>query len=642
MGNTKVNSSPTSFVLHVSTRGNDSWNGTLPEPDASGSDGPFATLPRARDAVRTMRSAEGSLPGSVTVLVRGGKYFLDETLVLGAADSGSKDCPVTYQAYPGEVPILSGGRAVTGWQPYAGSILQAELPGSQGGRWKFRQLFHNGKRQVRARWPKRDPQNPLYGGWAFPAAVDEQQPFQAFRLPEGFLKRAWAKPAEAEVCIFTGYNWLNETIPVASLDAQTRRVCLQRRVKDFDCLPWYMPVPLTISSRFYVENVLEELTQPGEWCFDGEQGRLYFWPEVELDLAQVVVPRLACLVDLHDASWINLRGFQFTETVDGDNYHREGVDGIGAMFNIPGLPYCGEAVHLRKAEHCRIEDCHFNAVGGNGVYLESHNLRNVIAHNELSECGANGIVLAGDRFHHPFGNRIEDNNIHDSGVFNKYTAGVFLGVSDGNLVRHNQIEHVPHHAINLSENPVGRNVLEYNRIRFADQEISDSGAINCWMEKPIDPDAQRCGHIIRYNLIADTLGCEVSEGKVGQIGKHGAPATGIYLDNETSHCLVFGNVILRAGNYGIVVHMGKNNLIENNIILDCPTSILFQEVVARSLEYYRRFLGYMTGHIVVRNILCPSEDTMTFLKLDGYTERLLVDCSSNLIRPSACRQGTGR
>jgi len=306
------------------------------------------------------------------------------------------------------------------------------------------------------------------------------------------------------------------------------------------------------------------------------------------------------------------------------------------------VPYCGEAVHLRRAEHCRIERCHFDHVGGNAVYLEAHNLRNVIAGNEIAGCGANGVVLAGDRFHHPFGNRVEDNHIHDTGVFNKYTAGVFLGIGDGNLIRHNRIERLPHHAINLGENPHGRNVVEYNWIRFADQEISDSGAINCWMEKPIDPDAQRCGHIIRFNYIADTMGCEAKDGKVGRMGEHGAPATGIYLDNETSHCLVYGNIILRAGNCGVVVHMGKNNLIENNIIVDCPTGIRFQEPVARGLEYYRRFLGYMTGNMVLRNIVCVASGSWSYLALDGWTERLLADCDQNLICPVASADGVER
>jgi parallel beta-helix repeat protein len=638
-----VNGDPqTAADLYVAPNGDDTWSGTLPAPNAAGTDGPLATLGRARDALRALRGADGQRPGPRTVLVRGGRYYLAEALVLGPADSGTQQCPVTWQAWPGETPVLSGGRPVTGWQPYRGPILQAQLPQAKGGKWRSRQLFYRGQRQVRARWPKLDPANPLYGGWAFPESVDADRPFEAFRVHEGFLARPWAKPTEAEVNIFTGYGWLNEIIPVAAADPTTRTIVLQRRIKDFDCLPWYWPVPLNAGSRFCVENVLEELTQPGEWCLDGEEGRLYFWPVGNISAAEVevVVPRLRCLIDLHGAAWVNLAGLCFTETLDGDNYHREGLD-VGAMFNIAGLPYCGEAVHLRQAEHCRIEGCHFDQVGGNAVYLEAHNLRHVIARNRIRGCGANGVVLAGDRFHHPFGNRVEDNDIADTGVFNKYTAGVFLGIGDGNLVRHNRIERVPHHAINLADNPHGRNVIEYNWIRFADQEISDSGAINSWMEKPVDPNAQRCGHIIRFNYIADTLGCEARAGQVGRMGAHGAPATGIYLDNQTSHCLVYGNIVVRAGNAGIVVHMGKNNLIENNIIVDCPIGVLFQEPVARGLEYYRRFLGYMTGNLVLRNIVCPAAGTRRYLALDGWTERLLADCDGNLIAPVAAEDGAG-
>ena len=39
----------------VSTQGNDAWSGRLEVPNAARSDGPFATLPHARDAVRKLR-----------------------------------------------------------------------------------------------------------------------------------------------------------------------------------------------------------------------------------------------------------------------------------------------------------------------------------------------------------------------------------------------------------------------------------------------------------------------------------------------------------------------------------------------------------------------------------------------------------
>ena len=45
-------------TIHVAANGNDSWSGTRAEPDADDSDGPFATLFRARDEARK-RIGEG-------------------------------------------------------------------------------------------------------------------------------------------------------------------------------------------------------------------------------------------------------------------------------------------------------------------------------------------------------------------------------------------------------------------------------------------------------------------------------------------------------------------------------------------------------------------------------------------------------
>ena len=51
-----------------------------PAPNADRSNGPFATLKRARDAVRQLKKDRLEKP--VTVMVRGGKYYLDQTWLL--------------------------------------------------------------------------------------------------------------------------------------------------------------------------------------------------------------------------------------------------------------------------------------------------------------------------------------------------------------------------------------------------------------------------------------------------------------------------------------------------------------------------------------------------------------------------------
>ena len=45
-------------TFYVATNGNDGWSGKLLEPNALKTDGPFATLGRARDAVREWKASK--------------------------------------------------------------------------------------------------------------------------------------------------------------------------------------------------------------------------------------------------------------------------------------------------------------------------------------------------------------------------------------------------------------------------------------------------------------------------------------------------------------------------------------------------------------------------------------------------------
>ena len=125
-------------TLYVSPKGNDAWSGTLAAANAAGTDGPFASLTRAREEVRKLKAA-----GPVTVQLRGGTYALPATLALTAEDSGTAQAPVVWQAYPGEKPLLLGGKTINGFEPYKGQILKAEV-GAQGLKGVyFRQLYFN-------------------------------------------------------------------------------------------------------------------------------------------------------------------------------------------------------------------------------------------------------------------------------------------------------------------------------------------------------------------------------------------------------------------------------------------------------------------------------------------------------------------
>jgi parallel beta-helix repeat protein len=158
------------LAFFVSPTGNDAWTGTLATPNATKTDGPFATLTRARDAVRELK-AKGPLTAPVMVRVRGGKYYVTETLAFGPQDSGTDQFPITYAAFPGETPELIGGRRLEGFKPAAKGQVAWDLPEVKEGKWRFRSLFLDGQRQIRARFPNFDPANPRRGGFLY-AQVD--------------------------------------------------------------------------------------------------------------------------------------------------------------------------------------------------------------------------------------------------------------------------------------------------------------------------------------------------------------------------------------------------------------------------------------------------------------------------------------
>ncbi|WP_216362687.1 hypothetical protein [Formosa algae] len=99
--------------FYVSTEGSDNWSGTLEKPNAKGTDGPFATLEQARDAVRLLKKSKQI---DIKVLIREGVYPLKETVVFGLEDSGEDESIITYAAYPGETPVFSSGQEINDWK----------------------------------------------------------------------------------------------------------------------------------------------------------------------------------------------------------------------------------------------------------------------------------------------------------------------------------------------------------------------------------------------------------------------------------------------------------------------------------------------------------------------------------------------
>ncbi|MCK5173666.1 MAG: hypothetical protein KAR47_09755, partial [Planctomycetes bacterium] len=148
--------------LYVATDGNDNNPATI--------DQPIATLEKARDTVRSLL-ATGAV-NDIEVIIRHGKYSLDQTLVLGLQDSAKKGQTITYKAYPGEDVVITSAKNIANWKRLKktakgiakaakGNLWIADLPTVKSGQWYFRTLYDGDVRLQRAKSETFQPTNIL-------------------------------------------------------------------------------------------------------------------------------------------------------------------------------------------------------------------------------------------------------------------------------------------------------------------------------------------------------------------------------------------------------------------------------------------------------------------------------------------------
>jgi len=103
-----------------------------------------------KEALLKIRAAKAAGDDSAwTVRVKKGFYELGETLVFTPEDSGTSCAPVRWIGEPGTV--FSGGVRVTGWRDCGDGTWEAPAPTERA----MEQLWVNGRRAGRSRWPKK-------------------------------------------------------------------------------------------------------------------------------------------------------------------------------------------------------------------------------------------------------------------------------------------------------------------------------------------------------------------------------------------------------------------------------------------------------------------------------------------------------
>ncbi len=512
---------------------------------------PFLTIQKAQTVIRNA-GAKGA-----TVYLRGGTYFLAAPLQFGSTDSGAAGSPNMWSAYPGEQVVVSSGKKITStWQVSSGNVYVTNV-----GTLRFNSLFVDGQRAIRSRLPNT--------GYFNVASVNGGT--TSFGFSGTNINPSWYDLTNVEVVYL--HTWTTPRMRIASVSGST--VTFQSPAS----------FAFTATSRYYVENVREGLTQPGAWYLDRNTGNLYYYPigGKNPGTSEIIAPAIGTapsadtgqILNANGASYVTWQGITFSHAdwyLPAVGYAGsqsainlegcEGGSGNPAWYGVgPGLAVAG-------GSNLAFQNCTISHVGGTALTAMTTHL--TLANGTITDIGADGLKLGGTGAGDSRasleggGHTITGNTIHDIGVVFPEGTGIFALITGNNTITHNLIYNVPSAGISVGWNFTSaatackNNLIAQNELYQVQQALSDTAAVYLLGSQP--------GTVVQNNKIHD-LPSLVYGSFTGTGG------IGMYLDQGSDSITLQNNWVYRT-TASFLLHMCQNNTLQNNVFVD-PSSTFF-------------------------------------------------------------------
>ena len=544
----------TAADFYVSPLGNDNWSGKLAEPNLNKTDGPFATIEKARQAVINLKekvyilkkkAVDKRFIGTphqygtgrdILVLIRQGTYSLGNTLGFSPEDGGErvetdlptgafeyhelKDCYVTYAAYPGESPVISGGERITGWKRKKNGIWSAGFAGSE-----INDLYANDKRLTLARTPNT--------GYFF----TDGQPSDSisFKFKKGDLQ-SW-KDMES--------NRINMTVRWGAIHSSINRIDVKSRTA---WLKTPSPEMMIVPPKYFVENIEALLDTINEWYFNPKTHTVSFIPGIEIEdpnRAFIEFPKLNNLILVSGTSENPVRNLRFYNLKLENT--RSGGNGT---------------VSFQYAKNCEFLKNRIENVNQAAVHLGKGCYHNLISKNVINDVKGSGIIVAGNPKPENWNDIVSDNMISYNKITNINISAT--GISAYNSLRttvsHNYISNVGSYGItlgswpNIEETSDGNYLAEFNHLSFTNMKRDDEGGIAVYGLSP--------GSVVRNNLIHDVHAATTNEN------------VALFFQNMSSGWTVTNNTYynLKQGQMKLCACYLVDNIYENNHLIETPVT----------------------------------------------------------------------
>lgn len=526
---------------------------------------PYSSISTAQSAASKLSAAEKA--EGVTVMIRGGEYELSKGLDFGSGDSGvSSSAPIVYSAYNNEQVVIKGtkkipasrGKRVTDaatlerikenvrTKVYEYNLKDcgindlgknyyvqinngtADDATSQGHNTNTIALFYNGEEMTNSVYPN--------SGELFveaDAVIEGEYCVVTADSSDKARMKNWKNVSDATFMYFTkqGYEYYILPLTGGKVDSQSGK---------YYFLNSYAPQAATryrpnTMARYKVVNLLEEIDVAGEWAIDYTNKKLYFYAPSEklgdIELSMLNAP----VLNIDGASNLTFKGITF-------GYAR------------------GAGINITNSSNITIDGCEVTCVGSDGVEItQSQNI--TVKNCEISHTFECGIMLNSNgkiADYKKSGILIENNDIFDTSKIAQMRGAVEIINTINAKVVNNRVHNCPAIGISLQNGGGVGTVLENNECYDTTRVGIDLSAIYCPMNS-------NWGTEISNNYVHDII----------RYTKQYSPVTGIYLDADGSGLTIKNNIVQNVSSYGFHFNGGDCNVLENNIIINAQTPIMY-------------------------------------------------------------------
>lgn len=535
--------------FYVAPNGNDNWSGTLAEPNANRTDGPFVSIKRAQIAVRALKTkvyipksepVETRWIGSphpfgkgkdILVFIREGYYSLDEPIIFNPEDGGGrietnlpsgafeyhklKDHYVTYAAYPGEKPIISGGPVLNSWKK-GKKVWKIQVDETN-----VEMLIINGQKQTLARTPN--------SGYFIPPVISDTPDKLYFN--KGELKQ-WKEMDGNRVYMLL--RWHHGVNSFSGIDEKTNTGWLAEPQEGVVIVP----------PRYYVENIKALMDKPGEWFYDAKKEELSYIPTPELKGAKnitTVAPQLNNIILVKGERGNPVRNLR--------------IYGLTIEGTLSG----GSGVEFEYTHYCELVDSELRSLGGTGISIKTGCYQTRILNNSFRTIDNRAISIHGPEQPKDGKDILRETVVSFNKIFDCGGVNIDASFSLFTTISHNYITKTRgRYAIsvggwsNLEEAIDGSYLVEYNHLDNVQKDADDSGAIKTA--------GTTFNSVVRKNLIHDV--------RAGYFNDN----VGFWFDNMSLDWIAEENIFynLEQGEMKLCAANLVDNLYQNNFIIDAP------------------------------------------------------------------------